>query len=157
MIEFDPDCAPEVSAETSVAAIDATTLRPWLSRKLRLSIAPKIINKNQFRADYADGFVNQQMTINQLADEVRQGKAFSCELMGSRRKDTSFVASDTLSVDLDQGSSVEALKSHPFFQKYGSLMYTTASHTEEDPRLRAVFVTEKTIDNRQDMRAASTR
>src|SRR3712207_89053 len=80
----------------------------WLSRPLRLSQNPNLINKNEAgnKRLFAEGWENVTLTAPQLADQTDAGVAYSCELRGRRRKE-SFQASDVLSVDIDGGRRIE--------------------------------------------------
>lgn len=57
-----------------------------LQRKLRLSLNPALINKNEGKNDslYSRGWVNAQLTPHELAGEINQGVVYCCELSGAR-------------------------------------------------------------------------
>ena len=50
---------------------------------------------------------------------------------------------------------LEDLKNNPLVRDHATLIYTTPSHTKETPRFRIVFVLERTIHDKSEMRAAS--
>ena len=68
-----------------------------LSRKLRLSLNPELINKNESGDDslFKIGWINQKLTPKELADEINKGIAYTCELSGDRNA-RNFVRSDVL-------------------------------------------------------------
>ena len=74
-----------------------------LSRKLRLSLNPGLINKNESGENklFGAGWVNHKLTPRQLADEIDKGVAYTCQLTSSQRNAGNFVCFDVLSVDID--------------------------------------------------------
>lgn len=125
-----------------------------LDRRLRLSINPKLINKND--ADdaslFAKGWVKFAATPLELADFINEGMAFSCELTGTR-KASNFTASDFLAVDIDGTRTIEDALSDPFVQDHLTILYTTPSHTPEKHRFRMVFALLRTIESAKEMKA----
>lgn len=124
-------------------------------RPLRLSINPKLINKNE--ADdaslFAMGWLNMAVTPRELAEYIDAGMAFSCELDGSR-KASNFVASDVLAVDVDGTRTIDDALQDPFVQSHATILYTTPSHTAERHRFRLVFALARTIESAHHMKAA---
>jgi hypothetical protein len=55
-------------------------------------------------------------------------------------------------VDIDTGMKLEDLLEHWFYQLYGAGFYTTASHTEANPRFRIIYVLDEPITDKQRMR-----
>ncbi|EGP09369.1 signal recognition particle GTPase [Bradyrhizobiaceae bacterium SG-6C] len=127
-----------------------------LDRQLRLSINPKLINKND--ADdaslslFANGWVNFAATPIELAEFINEGMAFSCELAGTR-KASNFVASDFLAVDIDGTRTIEDALSDPFVQDHLTILYTTPNHTSDKHRFRMVFALPRTIEAASEMKA----
>jgi len=79
------------------------------SQRLKLSINPAIINKNEREASFVTGFENVEPTLADFAENLDRGFAFSSQLSGRRRK-TSFSCSGILTVDFDgQRSIVDVL------------------------------------------------
>jgi hypothetical protein len=98
--------------------------------------------------------VNVTPTLQELADLINTGVAYSCELKGLRQA-KNFQASDVLSVDIDGGRRMEEILEDPLVRDYGSILYTTPSHTEEEHRLRLVLALPRTIEDPVEMRAAA--
>jgi len=55
----------------------------------------------------------------------------------------------------DRRSSIATLKSDPFIQKYGSIIYTTPSHRIDAPRARVVFLLDHPIHQAKNYTAAA--
>ena len=128
-----------------------------LDRKLKLSINPRIINKNEAGDDaaYADGWTNVEFSPRELAASINDGVAYSCQLRGGRRAAANFLCCDLLSVDVDGTRRLEEVMADPIVQRHLTILYTTPSHTEDSHRFRLVFALPRTIDTASDMRAAS--
>ena len=124
------------------------------NRKLRLAINPRLIDKNAAgdKRLFVEGFENQSLSIEQLAEHIKLGHAFTAELNG-RRKATNFGASDVVAVDIDYGMNIEQALAHPLVAADAGLVHTTVSHTPEAPRLRIVFPLAVTITDAADMKA----
>ena len=127
-----------------------------LSRRLRLSTNPDLIDKNEandaslFRA----GWVNEALTPAELAERINAGVAYCCELSGSRRA-ANFVCSDVISVDVDGAKQIPEVLADPIAQEYLTILYTTPSHTEEVHRFRLVFALPRSIQTAKEMVAAT--
>ena len=127
-----------------------------MSRPLRLAINRLLIDKNATGDTrlFVDGFESKALTIEQLAEHVKQGHAFTAELSGHRRA-TNFVATDVVAVDIDHGMTVEQVLQHPLIVASAAFVCTTVSHTDAAPRLRVVFPTATTITDPQHQRAVA--
>jgi hypothetical protein len=127
-----------------------------LSRRLRLSINPGLINKNEAKSDslFKSGWVNSALTPAELAEEINKGVAYCCELSGPRNA-AKFVCSDVISVDIDGTRRINEALADPIAQKYLTIFYTTHSHTENEHRFRLLFALDRTLDNARDMIAAT--
>lgn len=103
----------------------------------------------------AKKFENCELTVAELIESVRSGYAF-CAQHRNSRKSSNFQCMQVLAVDIDSGSTVEAALQSPFFQQFGSFLYTTVSHQPDAHRFRIVFVMEAPITDETRMRAAYT-
>jgi hypothetical protein len=146
---------PNQDATSTQDDIEQPTVNTWLKRKLRLSVNVNIIDKNVYGADLGGGFENVELTIDELGVIICSGNAYCAELAEGQRGAKNFVASDILSVDIDEGVSVDQLRDHEFVRRYASLIYTTPNHTAENPRFRVIFISEKTVTDANQMRAAT--
>lgn len=136
--------------------LNETNAFNWLSKRLRLSINPAILNKNESGATrlYAEGWENVALTPHELAEAINAGFAYSCELKGSRQG-KNFQASDLLSVDIDGKRRIEEVLEDPLVREHLTILYTTPSHTEEVHRFRLIFASPRTIEDPAEMRAAT--
>src|SRR3569623_2889181 len=103
------------------------------SQRLKLSINPAIINKNEQEASFVTGFENVHLTLSELAERIDRGLAFSSQLSGRRRK-TSVSCSGILTVDFDGRRSVTDVLADPFVRENASLLYTPPSHSPDHAR-----------------------
>ena len=127
----------------------------WLQKPLQLSVNNRIYNKNELGdiQAFVEGWVNQELTIDQLAQSVRQGFAYSCQLKNTRNA-KNFIASGVLSVDVDDGMTLQQAKDHPLVNASASLIYTSNSHTDDHHKFRIVFALENPIEDARSMSAA---
>lgn len=119
------------------------------------------------------GWINVEQNLNQLFNNLtlygysvcsqirnkQRGEMIGRFQLGTRtgyRNSKNFVKTNVVLVDIDDGSTIEQLKEHLFYKKFASGFYTTPSHTEQNHRMRIVFITERIIDNESDMRAIYT-
>ncbi len=131
-----------------------------MTQRMKLAVLPDIVNKiaEGDEASWertASGFENVEMTTSELADHINRGHAFCVQHQG-RRREKNFLCSDILTVDIDKGWRVEDALSDSFVRKHAALLYTTASHTEEQHRFRSVFRLPRTMTDIAEMRTAYT-
>lgn len=128
-----------------------------LDRKLRLSVNPHLINRNDAKEDrlFSRGWANASLTPAELAELINDGMAYSCELVeGSIRNTSNFVCMDVLSVDIDGTRTIEDALADPLVKAHLTILYTTPSHTLERHRFRLVFALPRTIESAREMKAA---
>lgn len=119
----------------------------WLDKPLRISTSESFHNKQHSDVSaFSDGWVNQELSIAELADWVQHGLAYCSELKGSRNS-KNFTASGILSVDIDDGMTWDEAKEHPLVKSSASMMYTSANHTEENHKFRIIFALENPIED----------
>jgi hypothetical protein len=123
-------------------------------KKLKLAINPDLIDKNAARDNrlFVKGFINREATIEEIGEEVRKGRALCPQMMGPRAA-KNFLASDVVTVDIDDTPSIASVLGHPLVRQYAGLVYTTASHTAEKPRVRVIFPLARTITRPDEMAA----
>jgi hypothetical protein len=129
----------------------------WLTRRLRLSINRRLIDKNSLNdiGAFTDGFEPCQVDLKGLLGNiVIAGYAYSAEFRGPR-SNSNFKASDLLSVDVDGGMTLDEAVEDPFVAAHATIIYTTVNHTEAQHRFRIVFALERTIETAKEMRAAT--
>lgn len=106
---------------------------------------------------FNDSFQNLELETIDIANAVYTGRSFTTWHNGRRSLDN-FVLGQHLAVDMDSGderSSFDALMNHSFVQMYASLIYTTPSHTAEQPRARVLFMLDEPITDKDAYQAAA--
>lgn len=131
---------------------DAVTVKVAVNRTVKNK--PSNDDKSAW-ASLAKKFENSDLTVTELIDSIRSGYAFCAQHRNSRRS-ANFQCMQVLAVDIDSGTTVEAALQSPFFQQFGSFIYTTVSHQPDAHRFRIVFVMESPITDEKRMRAAYT-
>lgn len=107
-------------------------------------------------ARFNDSFVNQELETFDIANAIYTGHSYAAWHNG-RRKDANFVCGQHIAVDMethDERSSIEHLMGLDFVRVYASLIYSTPSHTEADPRSRILFLLDTHIDSASAYEAA---
>lgn len=129
-----------------------------ISKQLKFSVSPNFYNKYKRQDDssaFTKGFEPVEFTVSELAETVAMGYAFSYQYAGGVRKAENFLASDILAVDVDVGRTVEEALNDQIVKAYGSLLYTTPSHSPDRHRYRLVFVLPRTITDANELKAAT--
>ena len=100
-------------------------------------------------AVFNDSFVNQHVTILDLANSIYTGHAYAAWHDGRRRTDN-FISAQHVGIDMDTGddrSRIDTLKQHDLVKMFGALIHTTPSHTEQNPRARIVFLLDQPVED----------
>jgi hypothetical protein len=108
---------------------------------------PKGETLNDFFKVYNGRFENVELTAGQLAHELRQGYGITTQHR-NYRKAANFICGQHLGLDFDTGdqlSSIDRLLQDPFIAEYASILYTTPSHTAEQPRARVIFLLDRPV------------
>ena len=129
-----------------------------LEPQFLLSVNHRLVNKNDHNATeaFSIGFKPIAVTATELIKWIQKGYAFSYIFQDETRKVANFLATDVLAVDIDGTLTIDEVITNPFVNENASFLYTTASHTADSARLRVVFFLDHTIENQEDVRAAST-
>lgn len=108
-------------------------------------------------ATFNDAFVNSEVELIDLANDIYTGHAYTTWHKG-RRSIENFVLAEHIAIDMDSGderSSFDALLKHDLVQMYAALMHTTPSHTAEQPRARVLFLLDEPITDAAGYQAAA--
>lgn len=134
----------------------------WINHKFSVSINKRLVNKNELNDNMAfiEGFENLELTPGELKAAIESGFAYSSVYSGNRSAEN-FVRVGFLSLDFDnefseetgKGYSLDALLNSEFVKQNATLLYKTSSHSSEQPRFRIVFVLERPIENKNELRA----
>ncbi len=115
---------------------------------VELSISRNFFNKppkTMKKANYKH-FDNACFTLMQLVEHIEQGFPICVAKLNGTRNEANFVSSQVIFVDVDNGS-IEDMLAHPFVQAYAAYLYTTPSHTDENPRCRIVFILDCVVED----------
>lgn len=118
----------------------------------KISIGPALTQKippgSPYWHDFNGSFVNREVKHAEFANYVYFGHTFTTWHKDKWRNAKNYVAGQHLGIDMDTGdkrSAVDTLLNDPFIAKYAGLVYTTPSHTDEEPRARVVFLLDAPI------------
>jgi hypothetical protein len=113
---------------------------------MKLSVNRVVVNKSKDWEILATKFVNVDLTLDQLAQEVNAGHAFSTQHKG-RRKQENFIAGGYIALDFDRNdpTDLDEILSDPLVSSYYGLFYHTFSSTPQAPKFRIVFELENPI------------
>lgn len=116
----------------------------------KVAVNRAVINKSKDWETLATGFVNMELTQEQLAYEINKGHAFTTHHNG-RRKQDNFVASGYVALDFDKASPEELLKimSDPVVKNNYGIFYLTPSSTETQPKFRVLFQLPDAVSDRE--------
>ena len=98
-------------------------------------------------ATFNDSFENVEIGLMDFANAIYTGHAYTTQHTG-RRSLENFTSGQHLAIDMDTGderSQLSTLLHHKLVAEYASLLHTTPSHTEEEPRARVVFLLDDPI------------
>lgn len=124
--------------------------------KYKLSVNPHFTDKApDHKKYYKQGFENGEMTLEGIAEVINEGYTISYQFKDGIRSAANFIGTDFLAVDIDFGLTLEAVKEHPVFQKYGSMLYVTPRHTPDEHRFRLIFTLPRTITKASEVKAAA--
>jgi hypothetical protein len=91
-------------------------------------------------------FDNVELETADIMQAVYDGFPLTTWHKNQWRHSNNFICGQHLGLDFDHGGqSLMSLAGDKFISKYGAFVYTTMSHTEEAPRLRAMFVLDAPI------------
>jgi len=124
---------------------------------MKVAVCRKFKNKVRNQKDFSvltRSFTNEEITPNQLADEINKGFTFCTQHKNGSRKSSNFICSDFLAVDIDKGLRIEEALSEEFVKSYCTIFYTTASHSDEEHKFRLIFQLEREITTQQEMKLA---
>jgi len=163
-IEHEPP-TPHITPEPepiSFADADAKTLivNADGERVFRLAVNRKVVNKDKFHdaKTHGDalthGFTNEELTLSQIADEIRQGHALCAAQMVQKadgsihRLSANFLQSEMIfldfdyskgkEIDLDTYIPIELFLEQPFAEAF-AIIHTTFSSTPEHNRYRGLL------------------
>lgn len=113
----------------------------------RYPLDHKIPQGDPIWARFNAGFDNSEITPLRLANALFEGRSITTWHKDNRRITANYLLGQHIGLDFDSGPNADMyqLLTDRFVNKYGSLVYTTMSHTEEEPRCRAIFLLDTPI------------
>ncbi|MBT4206960.1 signal recognition particle, partial [Candidatus Woesearchaeota archaeon] len=128
-----------------------------MSRKLKVSVNPNIFNKTpNSPMDWSMGFDTHELILDELSEIINFGFTFSYVFKGGVRKTDNFISSDLLCIDMDGDRTIKETLNDDIVKKYGSLFYTTPSHTPDVHRFRIIFVLPRTLTDVTELKQSMT-
>jgi hypothetical protein len=125
----------------------------------RYSLDRKIPQGDPFWPKFNASFENLELTDMRLMDAVHNGQAITTHHKDRWRTSENYILGQHLGLDMDtddRRSSLEVLAAEPFIARYASVIYTTMSHTPEQPRARVVFLLDQPIMQPKNYTLAAT-
>ena len=102
---------------------------------------------NQFNGN----FNNYKVPVEVLIEQIRKGYSYTTQHRRYRKSDN-FICGQHIGLDYDtrdDRSSIGTLLENEFIRDNANFIHTTASHTDERPRTRVVFILEIPIRSRK--------
>lgn len=124
---------------------------------VRIAINPNHRNKMPINADrrwwnnFNGGFANFHLPVDKLIEQIQKGFAYAPQHTGYRKADQ-FRCGQHIGLDFDTGddrSTFESLRANSFINLHAAFLHTTASHTPEHPRTRAIFIIDRPLYQRE--------
>lgn len=107
-------------------------------------------NQSVMKAHSATGWDSKELTVAELIQHVSEGRAFAPQFKDGQRKGRKFLGAGFLAADFDGTLTINEARDNAFINGNAAFIYTTASHSEEEHRLRAVFALERAVVAAQD-------
>lgn len=109
-----------------------------------IALQHKLEPGNSRWTEFNDSFHNLTVPSIEIISAIYMGHSFAAWHNG-RRKADNFLQAQHIAVDLDNGQSIQTLMQNEFVQVYANLLYSTPSHTQEQPRTRVLFLLDEPI------------
>jgi hypothetical protein len=121
-------------------------------KKFAVSINAGIFDKPDAsnRRNHGKGWYPFDLTAPEVEETIRLGLPISAQFLNGHRKTANFICADFLAADVDDGMTLGEAQDHAFVRHHGSLIHTTASHTEARHRFRVVFLLDEAILSARD-------
>lgn len=122
-----------------------------------MALSAKLPQGDSRWATFNDSFVNQSLSLIDIANAIYTGHAYSGWHTG-RRSIEHFTLAQHIGVDLDcedERSTIDAVLQNDFFRMYGGMVHTSPSHTPKTPRCRVLFFLDQPIVDATAFQAAA--
>jgi hypothetical protein len=112
----------------------------------KMSLAHKIPPGDPIWPKFNASFENVEMETGEIVQALYDGFPVTTCHGNKWRVSTNYICGQHLGLDFDGGGvTLDSLLRDKFIVKYGAFVYTTMSHTEENPRCRAMFLLDQPI------------
>ncbi len=118
---------------------------------IKIGLSDAFHNKQNLtgkQSAFGNSFIPTETTVTALIDHIISGKAWTQGYFksNSRRRDT-FISSQTLSLDIDNGTPFQDIMADDFVWNYAALVHPSPSSTPEYPKTRVVFILSEAVSN----------
>jgi hypothetical protein len=121
-------------------------------KKYKIAIAPmqaeKIKPGDSYWSTFNGSFQNKELEDLQIAANLYDGHPITTWHKDNWRSGENYLLGQHIGIDFDTGdkrSAIATLLDDKFISQYANIVYTTPSHTEEEPRTRAIFLLDEPI------------
>ena len=126
-------------------------------KKIKISVNQNLINKVQpkNKKHLSNDFDPYELLLEEFQEVISEGYCFSYQFKNHHRKKENFLCTDIICVDMDGGRELEDTLKDSIVKQYGSLYYTTPSHSPDHHRFRIVFVLPHTLTDVEEVKSAT--
>jgi hypothetical protein len=111
-----------------------------------MALTHKIPSGDPIWSRFNASFDNTFLESGQIIDKLYKGHPVTTWHANQWRDTKNYMAGQHLGLDFDKGGvTLDSLIKDLFIVRYGSFVYTTMSHTPEEPRCRAMFLLDTPI------------
>jgi hypothetical protein len=123
-----------------------------LEKTYGIALGPQLQGKipygDAYWPTFNASFCNVSLSQPDIAAAIYEGQPITTQHKNHWRHSSNYILGQHLGIDFDtedRRSSLPVLKSDPFVGRYGTLIYTTPSHTPDKPRARVLFLLDNPI------------
>lgn len=123
----------------------------------KMAFDQKIAHGDPVWKDFNGSFVNQELELHDIANEIYMARPFTTWHKNNWRDSQNYQLGQHIALDFDsedERSTLTYLAKDKFIQKYAAFIYTTPSHTPLTPRARVLFVLDRPIHQAKNYTAA---
>ena len=126
-------------------------------KKIKISVNQNLIDKVQplDKKHLSNGFDPCELLLEEFRDVISWGYCFSYQFKNQHRREENFTCTDIICVDMDGGREIEDTLEDFIVKQYGSICYTTPSHSLDHHRFRVVFVLPHTLTDVKEVKSAT--
>jgi len=114
----------------------------------RMALTQKIPPGDDTWGEFNGSFSNMDLEAIEIANLIYQGHPFTTWHKDHWRHSRNYELGQHIGIDFDtedKRSTLKALASDKFVERYGGMVYTTPSHKPEAPRARVLFLLDQPI------------